>query len=335
MFSYATSILLANCYLQVHINVGGGSGDGMKDREEGIGVQGAKKVSNGDEPQQRSRGDLEIMSITTFFWMVDRCYPFLRFTIDPNIIADYRRALDIIMERNEKEDPEYKKYGGWGVAPVIDSFTGKMKVLGSEVRTPGHYFLDKAHHTHDKEHGEHHHARTNEYMHPVVQHAREQIGYDPDALKGFVRTSRGPGKGYEWVKTYKPAEPGLLKRGYSYLFGRTVPSETEEDVVSIPEFVIPYGGSHESGIFWVPGERALVQLAGDRVGGFIPPEERAKSKALQVDQEGAWFLFQVDQDNQDLPELHAWRTQKITATNLDYPFDIEREQREAEFFAKQ
>lgn len=292
----------------------------MKDREEGIGNSGAKKV---DGVEGRSKGDLEIMSITTFFWMVDRCNPFLRFNIDPNIIGDYRRALEIIMKRNEKEDPEYKKYGGWGVAPVIESFTGKMKILGSEIRTPGHYFLGKDHHTHHGEDHEHHHARTNEYMHPVVAHAANEIGYKPDSLKGFVRTQRGPGKGWEWIKTYETAQPGLLKRGISYLFGTSVPSETEHDVVSIPEFVIPQAGTHESGLYWVPGERALVQLAGDRVGGYIPPEERAKSKALKVDQEGAQFMFQLDEENKDLPELTAWQKQKITSTNMDYPYEIE------------
>lgn len=288
----------------------------MKDREEGIGdPDGPKKVKT-DGKVARSKGDLEIMSMTTFFWMVDRCNPFLHFNIDKNIIGDYRRALDIIMERNKTEDPEYKKYGGWGVAPVIDSFQGSMVAAGSETRTPGHYFLDKDH-PHDHEH---HHKRTNEYMHPVVQHARDQIGYDPDALKGFERKSRGAGKGYHWVKTYKAADPGVLKRGWSYVWGTAVQSTTEDDVVSIPEFVIPEIGFHDNGLYWFPGERALVSLAGDRVGGFIPPEEREKSKALKVDQEGLYFMAKLDEDNKDLNELRAWKKQKMTSTNMDYPY---------------
>jgi hypothetical protein len=307
---------LIQCWFPgVHVNIGGGSGDGMKDREEGFHERdGPKKARSGGKG--RSKGDLEIMSITTFFWMVDRCNPFLLFKIDQNIIEDYRRALNIIMDRNKTEDPEYTKYGGWGVAPVIDSFQGVMTAAGAETRTPGHYFLDK-NHAHDHEH---HHKQTNEYMHPVVSHAQEQIGYEPDALKGFKRVSRGPGQGWHWVKTYKQDEPGILKRGWSYLFGTAVQSSTEEDVVSIPEFVMPQAGVHENGLYWVPGERALVQLAGDRVGGYIPPEERENSKSLQTDQEGVQFMFKLDQENRDLEELTAWKKQKMTSTNMAYPY---------------
>jgi hypothetical protein len=289
----------------------------MKDREEGIGDQDGPKKANGKN--ERSKGDLEIMSITTFFWMVDRCNPFLRFNVDHNIIADYRRALDVIMERNKTEDPEYRKYGGWGVAPVIDSFQGAMTAAGSETRTPGHYFLDKGH-AHDTKH---HHKRTNEYMHPVVQHAQEQIGYEPDALKGFVRAPRGQGKGYHWVKTYKAAEPGLMKRGWSYLFGSATPSPTDDDIVSIPEFVMPEPGFHDNGLYWMPGERALVQLAGDRVGGYVTIEEREKSKSFKVDQEGLYFMAKLDEDNKNLEELRAWKKQKITSTHMDYPYHWE------------
>ncbi|KAJ4304661.1 hypothetical protein N0V90_000188 [Kalmusia sp. IMI 367209] len=289
--------------LAVHINVGGGSGDGMKDLEHGTdNPDGPKKVLKpGTKQPEQSRGDLEIMSVTTFFWMVDRCAPFLRFQIDDSIARDYARALDKIMQR-AKEDPKHGHYGGWGIAPILDSYEGVMKAAGSEARTPGHYFVDRDHAHKD----EHHHKQTNEYMHPVVEHARQQINYDPDALKGFKRKPWGPGKGHHWVKTYKPSQPGLLKRGYSYFFGSAVPSESEEDVVSIPEFVIPEQGWHENGTYWMPYERELIMTASNRSmkGGYMPPEEQQKiMNVIEVDQ---------------LKELRGWKKEKFASTNPEY-----------------
>lgn len=290
----------------MHINIGGGSGDGLL---------------------ENSRGDLEIMSITTLMWMVDRCYPFLRFDMDPNISVDYHRALTKTIEKAQKAtDAKGKSYGGWGIGPVVDLYNeGGNWLTGSEPRTPGHYFLNKV--EEEGAHGEgegkkthkHEHKRTNEYMHPVVQHAREQTNYDPEALHGFVREPLGAGKGYHWKKTYKPEQPGLLKRGWSYIRGVAIPSDNEEDVVSIPEWVVPMEGESEDGRYWLPQERWLVQHAARRVGGFIPPEELEKREDIKVDMEGLEFLTKLDGENTKVPELHAWKKSAISNSNPNFP----------------
>ncbi|KAF2622002.1 hypothetical protein BU25DRAFT_220226 [Macroventuria anomochaeta] len=293
----------------------------MKDLEQGIGNADGPKKKN--TKQERSKGDLEIMSVTTFFWMVDRCHPFLRFKIDPAITDNYKCALSTILERTktntkDSKDPKSEhSYGGWGVAPIIDSFQGAMAAAGSETRTPGHYFVDRENaHNH-----EHHHKRTNEYMHPVVQHAQLQIKYEPEALKGFKRISLGPGKGHHWVKTYKPAEPGLLKRGWSYLTGAAVPSASENDIVSIPEFVIPEHGTNTDGTWWFPYERNLIVTAALRAntGELLPPEKQPSQKDIEVDGEGMQFLNDLDEDNKDVEGFRAWKRQKITSSNPKYP----------------
>ncbi|KAH9869062.1 hypothetical protein J1614_008139 [Plenodomus biglobosus] len=331
---------LIQCWFPgVHINIGGGSGDGKKDMEKGIGSEdGPKKAradgkkwadltekEKADDLKDCSRGDLEIMSITTFFWMVDRCNPFLRFKIDYSITQDYRRALNVIAERaqaagskDHSGDAKTKHYGGWGIAPILDSYQGILAAAGSEPRTPGHYFVDREHaKEHDKNN---HHKITNEYMHPVIQHAMKQIQYQPEALKGFVRTPIDSGKGHNWVKTYHPTHPGLLKRGWSYITGAAVQSNTADDLVSIPEFVIPEPGFNDEGLYWWPYERELITMAQNRQvkGGFVPQEEQVKMEDRKVDNEGAEFLAKLDEDNKNKDELRAWRKQKLTSSNPEY-----------------
>ncbi|KAF2128261.1 hypothetical protein P153DRAFT_341764 [Dothidotthia symphoricarpi CBS 119687] len=312
---------LIQCWFPgVHINVGGGSGDGLK---------------------PDSKGDLEVMSITTFFWMVDRCYPFLRFQVDPNIVSDYQNALNKLTEKSLKaKDAKGQAYGGWGIGPVVDSYAEEAynKVIGSATRTPGHYFLNKVddnpEHKDDPEHKnnlehkdkpehkdshEHTHQQTNEYMHPVVHHAWEKSQDMPKALEGFTRTSRGPGKGNDWIKIYEPAQPGIIKRGWSYIRGTAAPSKSEQDLVSIPEFVIPAEGySDKTNRYWQPWERKLVQHSLARVQGFIDQTERETRADLKNDVEGARFLAKLDEENKDVKELHLWKESEVTSSNPKY-----------------
>lgn len=291
---------LIQCWFPgVHVNIGGGSGDGLS---------------------KSHRGDLEMMSITTLMWMVDRCYPFLRFEMDPNIAIDYHNALTKTIEKALKAtDAKSRSYGGWGVGPVLDLYNeGGNWVAGSEPRTPGHYFLNKEEAEGHKGH-KHEHKQTNEYMHPVVQHAREQIDYNPEALQGFIRESLGPSKGFHWKKTYHPEQPGLLKRGWSYIRGIATPTDDGDDVVAIPEWVIPMEGMSEDGRYWQPLERWLVQHAANRVGGFITPEEREKREDIKVDQEGLQFLTKLDEENAQVPELHGWKKGMGANSNMKYP----------------
>ena len=333
---------------KVHINVGGGSGDGMADIKQGSeNPEGPKNVAKhglfgAQSPKKStSKGDLEIMSITAFFWMVDRCVPFLRFQIDDNIMSDYAKALDKIMQRSKEDPKNHGHFGGWGIAPIIDSYEGIMTAAGSEARTPGHYFLhhdpkanDAADHKENPAHTHKHiHKQTNEYMHPVVQHTYEQVWkHDeekllPKALQDFKRESLGDGLGHHWVKRYKADQPGMFKRGWSYVFGKGTPSESEDDVVSIPEFVIPQPGWHKDGFYWMPYERELIYSAQNRSmrgGGFMPSEVqeklmKEKADELKVDGEGAEFLRQLDEDNKLTEELRGWKqSDNFTATNPNY-----------------
>ncbi|KAK7187806.1 peptidoglycan binding domain containing protein [Paraphaeosphaeria sporulosa] len=338
---------LIQCWFPgVHINVGGGSGDGMKDIKQGSdNPDGPKDVTKPrllgsivSKAPAKSKGDLEIMSITTFFWMVDRCVPFLRFQIEDHIMNDYYKALDKIMRRAKEHPNTHGHYGGWGIAPIIDSYEGIMTAAGSEARTPGHYFLnhdpeakDAAEHEENPAHRhKHRHKQTNEYMHPVVYHTFEQVWEPsekiPEALQGFRREPLGPGLGHHWIKTYKANQPGILKRGWSYLWGKATPSDSENDLVSIPEFVIPQQGWHKDGFYWVPYERELITAASNRSmrqGGYMPPEEReklVKEKAdeMKVDNEGLEFLQKLDEDNKHTKEFLDWRNKEFTATNPDY-----------------
>lgn len=287
---------------------------------------------------EKSKGDLEIMRITTFFWMVDRCVPFLRFQIEDNIMSDYAKALDKIMQRSKEHPDTHGHYGGWGIAPIIDSYEGIMTAAGSEARTPGHYFLnhdpeakDAAEDKEDPAHKHRHiHKQTNEYMHPVVHHTYEQVWKPskkvPAALDGFERKPLGAGLGHHWVKTYKPNQPGILKRGWSYMFGKGTPSDSQDDLVSIPEFVIPQHGWHKDGFYWMPYERELITAAQNRSmrrGGYMPPEEqqklvREKADEMKVDNEGAEFLQQLDEHNKNMTEFRDWQQKDFTATNPDY-----------------
>jgi hypothetical protein len=316
----------------------------MNDIKQGTdNPDGPKSVTKsgifGSKAPGKSKGDLEIMSITTFFWMVDRCVPFLRFQIEDHIMSDYAKALDKIMQRSKENPDSHGHYGGWGIAPILDSYEGIMTAAGSEARTPGHYFLnhdpeakDAAEHKDSPTHKHKHtHKQTNEYMHPVVYHTYEQLWQNlkkvPEALKGFDRKPLGPGLGHHWVKTYKPDQPGILKRGYSYFFGKATPSDSENDIVSIPEFVIPEQGWHKDGFYWMPYERELIYAAQNRSmrrGGYMPPEEqeklmKEKAHEIKVDSEGAEFLRKLDEANQHVKEFRDWKEKNnFMATNPDY-----------------
>ena len=122
---------LIQCWFPgIHVNIGGGSDDGLK---------------------RTPKGDLESMANTTFAWMVDRCRPYLRFDDKVlNFIMDkYYQTLQTLTERELKEGPSYqpseKEYVGWGVglnhAGIVENaHQGMMTTLGGvEDRTPGHY----------------------------------------------------------------------------------------------------------------------------------------------------------------------------------------------------
>lgn len=88
---------------------------------------------------------------------------------------------------------------GWATGPIIDSFTGEMKVAGPKDRTPGEYKTVDLPNGRTEKLG-----RTNEYIHPVVQYRKEMVAdYDPVPLRKFQRKASKDSSGrriYEWVK---------------------------------------------------------------------------------------------------------------------------------------
>lgn len=88
----------------------------------------------------------------------------------------------------------YRASNGWATGPIVDSFTGVMKVLGSVTRTPGQY--------NKKDAAGNAAGVTNEMIHPCVKY---RFDMRPDswspALKGFTRNevTLGGKPQFEWV----------------------------------------------------------------------------------------------------------------------------------------
>ncbi|CAI7613687.1 unnamed protein product [Penicillium pancosmium] len=106
-----------------------------------------------------AKGDLEFVAGATFFWMIDRCYPFLQF--DAHNLAQvhlwHTQAKAQLIRRTRTLIPEVP-FGPYTGGRIIDSFRGfRNKVLGSEKRTPGAYNRNRATY------------RTNEYVHPITR----------------------------------------------------------------------------------------------------------------------------------------------------------------------
>ncbi|KAG6988492.1 hypothetical protein G7Y79_00072g097540 [Physcia stellaris] len=89
---------LIQCWFPgIHVNIGGGSSDGLK---------------------KTPKGDLESMANTTFAWMVDRCRPFLHFDdkVLLFILDKYYQTLQTLTDREIKggSHSSEKETVGWG-----------------------------------------------------------------------------------------------------------------------------------------------------------------------------------------------------------------------------
>ncbi|KAH0345868.1 hypothetical protein KCU83_g7557, partial [Aureobasidium melanogenum] len=142
----------------VHINIGGGSSDSLKDE-----------------------GDLEEMANITFSWMLDQISSYVSinnivFYQDDRVrqnhmdeLNDEQRKYDLKVAQDEKEaaertwgqwanhaiasaastimhpltrpkEPNTKRYEvGWGTGAIVDSYTPMYRMNGSKFRTPGTY----------------------------------------------------------------------------------------------------------------------------------------------------------------------------------------------------
>lgn len=276
-----TTSLIQCWFPGVHVNIGGGSGDGLK---------------------SKSKGDLETMADTTFAWMVDRCRPFLRFEekVLTHIMAEYFDSLARLNIRHKEaqaEDPGLNEGNyGWGVGPFQKDFKGLFNyVSGEVVRTPGHY-LNK--------------PDTREYIHFVVFHAQKAQSYTSRALEGFDRKPNGDGQGHSWVKTYRPDDVESWSDWAGSLFNRrTVTKEATAITVTIPEFVIPkmvaQQGSFTHDKYWAnPLERLLIHRnlwPEDQIQQAFESEEQFRKRVdiVKEKKSASEYLMQLDHDNRN------------------------------------
>ena len=262
---------LIQCWFPgVHINVGGGSTDGLK---------------------STPKGDLESMANTTFAWMVDRCRPYLH--CEERVLSFITTQYFEVLEKLTKRSTEKQKVG-WGVGPYQKDFSGiPNAIIGQEVRTPGHY-PDK--------------PDTREYIHPVVWHAWQSQEYRSRALEGFTRKLNGDGEGHSWVKTFTPKDVPAWGDWMPSIFNkRTVKKEQESITVTIKEFVIPkmviHQGSYSHERYYAsPLERLLILRNlwnDDQTKQAFESEEqfRQRKNVIIGKQAASEYLMKLDEDN--------------------------------------
>ncbi|KAI0168356.1 hypothetical protein BJ166DRAFT_254937 [Pestalotiopsis sp. NC0098] len=201
------SELLQVWFPGVHINIGGGSDDLLKDW----------------------KGDFEQIALVSFAWMCEQIAPYLQLrggdllTLATDTVEDRVNLIRPALASVARGDKDYGSHwiwskawaaldytkihtaqlkkvandavNGWATGPIVDSFTGAMRAAGSEHRTPGRY------------HGQDTTGKkavklgpTNEMIHPSVGYRKEKQRqhYDPPALKGFNRKQSGS-EGFIWT----------------------------------------------------------------------------------------------------------------------------------------
>ncbi|KAK1758786.1 hypothetical protein QBC47DRAFT_449552 [Echria macrotheca] len=222
----------------VHINVGGGSDDLLKDK----------------------RGDFEQIAMITLHWMMARLEPYLQFVpLAPKVATEdrflqMRPVVDELIASDNKSHWLMRKIQaniddktiptpdlwkgeedsqvtlkrvlaidaltGWATGPIIDSYTGKMTLAGDKHRTPGEYKESQLQDGKVVSLGP-----TNEYVHPSVRYRLEHLkqeNYNPVALWGFT-----PRK----VTVTEKQSDGTLKEEQTYEW-------VKKDGTSIPEWKI-------------------------------------------------------------------------------------------------
>ena len=309
---------LMQCWFPgIHVNIGGGSDDGLK---------------------RTPKGDLETMANTTFAWMVDRCRPFLLFDDKVlNFVLDkYFQTLQTLTKRQLKgsAQPPGKETVGWGVglnhAGIVETaHKGLFNTLGGvEDRTPGHY-PNK--------------PNTHEYIHPVVFHAQEDQGYTSRALEGFRRVpgkgEDAQGKGHYWVKTYTKKEAQSWSQNWidwagSMLNRRTIKKSDESVTITIPEFVMPRMVAHQNSqayqrYYANPLERVLILRnlwTEEQTRQAFESEEQFMHRKANIlaKQSANKYLVKLDEDNRNtkyIGEDVPWGTQvKEQPKTEDDPF---------------
>ncbi|CAI6281161.1 unnamed protein product [Periconia digitata] len=199
----------------VHINSGGGNDDAITDM----------------------KGDLEMLSMTTFVWMLQVVSPHL--TIDQSAFKAYMNqyqrwlnhvryactyhhsnwtdwvsskipSIPLIHPATDpltqpKRDPPHTHYNfdyGWGTGPIVDSYGGMYALAGTAPRVPGSCQVEM----YDPKSKEYRledinaYGETNEYIHPICEFRKVIRGDEPNgALRAFTRRfEKINGKGLFW-----------------------------------------------------------------------------------------------------------------------------------------
>ncbi|KAH7103331.1 hypothetical protein BKA62DRAFT_58079 [Auriculariales sp. MPI-PUGE-AT-0066] len=231
----------------VHINIGGGDDDSLK----------------------QQKGDLERIATISLAWMVECVRGLVEFdafqlqkiwdqhcgtnfdpndaSFDPNIgiknqegniiTRGYRNLVGWIYGTNEQKYRVEPRIIGYAIGKIIDSYNDPMYKAGGEARrTPGHYWSRPR--EPEKPRPLHELGKTCESIHPSVWHRMQYVpqaawgeeAYKPRALIGWERkrNTDGDKKGFIWTNNDKS--------------------------VTLPEYVIPYA----EGQFYCL-ERSLIQ----------------------------------------------------------------------------
>ncbi|KAK8077572.1 hypothetical protein PG996_003742 [Apiospora saccharicola] len=205
------SELLQVWFPGVHINVGGGSDDLLKEK----------------------KGDFEQIAMISFAWMCEQVAPYLQLDVDLGNLAraaveDRCNLIKPVLDRIAHGEKDYgsnwltrkgwealdrsglKKaqlkhvandvVNGWATGPIVNSFSGTMTIAGAVYRTPGRYVEYK-----EKGKSPVKLGKSHEMVHHSVEYRKQKKmvtpPYDPEGLKGFqrdVRKSADP-KRYEWT----------------------------------------------------------------------------------------------------------------------------------------
>ncbi|KAJ6256141.1 hypothetical protein Dda_8976 [Drechslerella dactyloides] len=189
----------------VHINIGGGS----------------------DDPLKEWKADFEQIALITFAWMCEQVSPYLRLEDDLGSVArsaveDRFNLIQPVLARIREGEKDFgfhwagswawkaldmtglKKaqvrklpdnaVNGWATGPIVDSFEGKMALAGETIRLPGRYKDD---YTGKKLKSI---GPTYEFMHPCVHYRKEKDKtYQPKGLADLIRKPKKSSDGFEWV----------------------------------------------------------------------------------------------------------------------------------------
>ncbi|KXJ88199.1 hypothetical protein Micbo1qcDRAFT_190014 [Microdochium bolleyi] len=148
-------------------------------------------------------------------WAITRAFEYLASSTHAHSAADKAK---IETQTATLAAAAYRASNGWATGPIVDSFTGVMKIAGSVTRTPGRY--------NRKDDAGNDVGVTNEQIHPSVKYRFDQRGEWSPALEGFTRR--------EATVEVPSADGQSVEAQKRYVWSNA-------DGVTVPEYVIRSG----------------------------------------------------------------------------------------------